>query len=74
MDCTRQKADSPAKYKLYLDLLHSKIEDYGALPANMYNPNEKDFMRSHWLFETSVLATSMGEKESVESFQDGLNE
>jgi hypothetical protein len=44
MDCTRQKADSPAKYKLYLDLLHSKIEDYGVLPANMYNPNEKDSM------------------------------
>jgi hypothetical protein len=44
MDCTRQKADSTAKYKLYLDLLHGKIEDYSVLPANMYNPNEKDFM------------------------------
>jgi hypothetical protein len=44
MDCMRQNADSTAKYKLYFDLLHSKIEEYGVLSANMYNSNKKDFM------------------------------
>jgi hypothetical protein len=39
-----QNADSTAKYKLYFDLLHGKIEEYGVLSANMYNSNKKDFM------------------------------
>jgi hypothetical protein len=44
MDCTRHNADSTAKYELYFDLLHGKIEEYGVLPTNMYNMDEKSVM------------------------------
>jgi hypothetical protein len=44
MDRTRYNADSTAKYELYFNLLHGKIEEYGVLPANTYNIDEKGFI------------------------------
>jgi hypothetical protein len=44
MDATHNKADSHLKYKLYFDLLHSKMEEYSIKPENSYNMDEKGFM------------------------------
>jgi hypothetical protein len=44
MDATRYTADLYIKYKLYFDLLHSKIEEHEILPENSYNIDEKGFM------------------------------
>jgi hypothetical protein len=44
IDCTCHNADSTAKYELYFGLLHGKIEEYGVLPTNMYNMDEKGVM------------------------------
>jgi hypothetical protein len=44
MDATCHKADFHLKYKLYFDLLYSKMKEYNVLPENLYNMNEKGFM------------------------------
>jgi hypothetical protein len=44
INATRYKADSHLKYKLYFDLLYSKIEEYSIKPENTYNMNDKGFM------------------------------
>jgi hypothetical protein len=42
MDCNCHKADSKDKYEAYLDLLHSKIQEYEVEPGNIYNMDEKE--------------------------------
>jgi hypothetical protein len=37
IDRERHKADSPFKYKLYFNLLHSKMQEYGVDVENTYN-------------------------------------
>jgi hypothetical protein len=44
IDYVCHQADSEAKYKLYLNLLHGKTEEYEVLPENTYNIDEKGFM------------------------------
>jgi hypothetical protein len=63
IDYVCHQADSEAKYKLYFDLLHGKIEEYEVLPENTYNMDEKGFMigvtgRSKWIFSRSYAAPS----------------
>jgi hypothetical protein len=43
IDRDRHKADSRFKYKLYFDMLHSKIQEHGVEPRNTYNMDEKGF-------------------------------
>jgi hypothetical protein len=43
MDAVRHKADLEANYKLYFDLLHQKIEEYGIEPQHTYKLDEKGF-------------------------------
>jgi hypothetical protein len=44
MDSNRHKADSYEKYKLYFNLLHSKMQEYEVEAENVYNTDEKGFM------------------------------
>jgi hypothetical protein len=44
MDSNRHKADSYEKYKLYFNLLHSKMQEYEVEAENVYNMDEKGFM------------------------------
>jgi hypothetical protein len=44
MDCVCHEADSEAKYKLYFDLLHQKIQKYNVDPVHTYNMVEKGFL------------------------------
>jgi hypothetical protein len=43
MDAVRHKADSEANYKLYFDLLHLLMEEYGIEPRHTYNIDKKGF-------------------------------
>jgi hypothetical protein len=44
IDTLCHKASSEAKYKLYFDLLHSRIKEYKMLTSDTYNMDEKGFM------------------------------
>jgi hypothetical protein len=75
MDCTRHNADSTAKYKLYFDLLHGKIEEYGVLPTNMYNMDEKSIMIGVTSHSKQVFSQCQWEKREVwESLQNESRE
>ena len=43
MDCERYLADSKRKYKIYFNLLHSKIRKHGFDKHNIYNIDKKGF-------------------------------
>jgi hypothetical protein len=75
MDRSRHNADSTAKYELYFDLLHGKIEEYGVMPANTYNMDEKGFMIGITGRSKRVFSRRQWEKREVrESLQDGSRE
>ena len=75
IDNNRHKADSGEKYKLYFDLLESKIERYRILPHLIFNMDEKGFMlgvlsRSKRVF--SKISLEDGRRSSL--IQDGNRE
>jgi hypothetical protein len=75
MDYTRHNADSEARYKLYLDLVYSKIEEYGVLPGNTYNMDEKGFMIGQVGRTKRVFSRETCEKKrKTEVLQDGSPE
>jgi hypothetical protein len=72
IDRERHKADSPSKYKLYFELLHSKMQEHGVNVENTYNMDEKGFhvgvaKRGKRVFSKA----SLGPKAAV---QDGNRE
>jgi hypothetical protein len=72
MDAVRYKADSEANYKLYFDLLHLLMEEYGIEPWHIYNMDEKGFMiavlgKSKRIFSK----VSWESKEARAPIQDG---
>jgi len=75
IDRNRHQADSEYKYKLYFDLLHSKIVEYNIEPRNTYNMDEKGFLlgvtgRSKRVFSRQLY----DRKEVSEALQDGSRE
>ncbi|KAF1922384.1 uncharacterized protein M421DRAFT_78395, partial [Didymella exigua CBS 183.55] len=46
MDCERFSADSKRKYKLYFNLLHSKMRKNSVDKRNTYNIDKKGFFIS----------------------------
>jgi hypothetical protein len=72
IDRERHKADSPFKYKLYFELLHSKMQEHGIDVENTYNMDEQGFhvgvaKRGKGVFSKA----SLGPKAAV---QDGNRE
>jgi hypothetical protein len=75
MDRVCHKADSEAKYKLYFDLLHQKMQEYNVDPAHTYNMDEKGFLIGITGRSKRVFSRRMWEKREVqESLQDGSRE
>jgi transcriptional regulator with XRE-family HTH domain len=61
IDCNRHKADSKERYKLYFDMLHSKMQEYNIDERNTYNMDEKSFFvgitnRSKRVFTKAIWA------------------
>ena len=72
MDANRHNADSYAKYKLYFDLLQSKIAQYNVDAEHTYNMDEKGFMIGVTSRTKHVFSRRMWEKKEVKaSIQDG---
>jgi hypothetical protein len=72
MDRKRHKADSGAKYSLYFELLHAKMQEYEVQPTHIYNMDEKGFQigslgRSKRVFD-KVLYDRKGVRAAL---QDG---
>ena len=72
MDSSRHNADSYTKYKLYFDLLQSKIAEYDVEPRHTYNMDEKGFMIGVTTRTKHVFSRRMWEKKEVTAtIQDG---
>jgi hypothetical protein len=75
MDAVRYAADSGLKYKLYYNLLYSKMSEYKVLPCNSYNMDEKGFMIGVTTRSKRVFSRRQYEKKEVTaSLQDGNRE
>jgi transposase len=75
MDRDRHNADSEAKYRLYFELLHGKIAEYGVEPRHTYNMDEKGFLlgitgRSKRIFDRPLYES----RQVRQSIQDGSRE
>jgi hypothetical protein len=65
IDALRHKVSSEEKYKLYFDLLHSKIKEYKILASNTYNMNEKGFMIGNTGRSKRVFSRRQWEQKEV---------
>jgi len=75
IDRQRHLADSPFKYRLYFDMLHSRMQYYEIRPENTYNMDEKGFFvgvakPSKRVFTKALWAS----KEARATVQDGNRE
>jgi hypothetical protein len=75
LDRNRHNADSEAKYKLYFQLLHEKIEKYRVEPQHTYNMDEKGFLlgitgRSKRVFNRPLYMS----RQVRQALQDGSRE
>ena len=75
IDRDRHNADSRFKYKLYFDMLHSKMHEHGVDARNIYNMDEKGFhvgvsKRSKRVFTKA----SLGSNQAKAAVQDGNRE
>jgi hypothetical protein len=75
MDCSRHQADSKTKYRLYFDLLHSKMREYNISPHHTYNMDEKGFLVGVTGRTKRIFSKQMWDKKEVRlSLQDGSRE
>jgi hypothetical protein len=75
IDRNRHQADSYSKYRLYFDLLHSKMREYNVDARNTYNMDEKGFFvgiatRTKRVFSKAAYLS----KERTAAIQDGNRE
>jgi hypothetical protein len=72
IDSNRHNANSRAKYKLYFDLLHSKMLQYDIQPHNTYNMDEKGFMIGVTMRSKQVFSQRQWDRKEVRAvLQDG---
>jgi hypothetical protein len=75
IDRNRHQADSETKYRLYFDLLHSKMREYNILPRHTYNMDEKGFLTGVIGRTLRIFSKRMWDKKEVRaSLQDGSRE
>jgi hypothetical protein len=75
MDSNRHKADSYEKYKLYFNLLHSKMQEYKVEAENVYNMNEKGFMIGIFRRSKRVFSKQSWDAKSIrQAIQAGSRE
>jgi hypothetical protein len=75
MDRTRHLADSESKYRLYFELLHTKITEYHLEARDIYNMDEKGFLIGLIGRSKRIFSRRQWEKKEVRaSLQDGSRE
>jgi hypothetical protein len=65
MDRARHLADSEIKYRLYFDLLHSKMKENNIEPRHTYNMNEKSFLIGLGGRSKRIFSKRMWERREV---------
>lgn len=72
LDVSRHKAESANSFKQYFDVLSSKIEQYGIMPRNMYNMDEKGFLIGYLTKSKRVFTKALFDNQKlVGTAQDG---
>jgi hypothetical protein len=75
IDCNRHAAASYKRYKLYFDLLHSKMQEYDVQPEDTYNMNKKGFFVGITTHSNRVFSKAIWQaKECTAAIQDGSRE
>jgi hypothetical protein len=75
MDRTRVKADSENSYRHYLELLHSKIQQYDVEPRHIYNMDKKGFLAGVTSRQKRIFSRQLWEQKKVTTgLQDGSQE
>jgi hypothetical protein len=75
IDRSCHQADSQSKYSLYFELLCKKFSQYDIEPHNMYNMDEKGFMRGVLTHSKRVFSRRLYEKGKIKAhIQDGNQE
>jgi hypothetical protein len=72
IDISRKRADNPECLKAFYDLVKQKTEEYGVLPQNTYNMDEKGFMIGVTTKQRRIFTKEAFEKgEVLANNQDG---
>jgi hypothetical protein len=75
IDRNRHQADCKTKYRLYFDLLHSKMREYNILPRHTYNMDEKGFLIRLIGRTLRIFSKRIWDKKEIRaSLQDGSRE
>jgi hypothetical protein len=61
----RHEADLEYKYKLYFNLLHTKMKEYNILPKNTYNIDEKGFYDWNTQRSKRIFSKLMWERKKI---------
>jgi hypothetical protein len=75
MDRDRHQADSGDNYRLYFDLIHSKMREYNVEPRHTYNMDEKGFLIGLLTRSKRAFSRQLWESKQVtDALQDGSRE
>jgi hypothetical protein len=75
LDSARFKAESEWQFKLYFELVKSKIDEYSVLPSNTYNVDEKGFLIGFITKAKRIFSREVYErKKKIHNTQDGNRE
>jgi hypothetical protein len=75
IDRNRHKADSKARYSMYFDLLHWKMQQYNVDAENIYNMDEKGFLIGTTARSKRVFSKAIWQRGQVRAaLQDGSRE
>jgi hypothetical protein len=75
IDRNRHKADSKARYSMYFDLLHQKMQQYNVNAENIYNMDEMDFLIGTTARSKRVFSKAIWQHRQVRAaLQDGSRE
>jgi hypothetical protein len=75
IDRNCHKADSKARYSMYFDLLHQKMQQYNVNAENIYNMDEMDFLIGTTARSKRVFSKAIWQHRQVRAaLQDGSRE
>ncbi|EMD66013.1 hypothetical protein COCSADRAFT_61253, partial [Bipolaris sorokiniana ND90Pr] len=72
IDRDRHRADNPANYQSYFDLIYAKLNQYSIAPHNIYNMDEKGFLLGRIMPSKRIFSKELWEQKKIrKTLQDG---
>ncbi|KAH7552133.1 hypothetical protein BM1_08995 [Bipolaris maydis] len=72
IDRDRHRADNPANYQSYFDLIYDKLDQYSIAPHNIYNMDEKGFLLGRIMPSKRIFSKELWEQKKIrKTLQDG---